>query len=352
MSKSNLSNGAKKWQAVAPSNIALIKYMGKTDAAKNRPTNTSLSYTLPHLRTVVELEVINETQDRWERLASFEGRALEAIELSEKGAKRFLAHLGRLKEHFGFTGSFLVRSANDFPSDCGLASSASSFAALTMAALDALSALTGKPAPSVHEAADWSRQGSGSSCRSFFAPWSVWDEQGARAVPEIPVSGLLHQCIVVDDEIKSVSSSSAHVRVASSALFAGRIERAEVRVAELTRALQGKSPEQWREAFELSWAEFWDMHALFETSKPSFGYMTPGSIEVLRYVRGATWDATVGQPGDAAVGRGPLITMDAGPNVHLLYLPEDIEMAASVEAELSKKFKVFSNLPKAARPTL
>ena len=102
-------------------------------------------------------------------------------------------------------------------------------------------------------------------------------------------------------------------------------------------------------AFELSWAEFWDMHALFETSKPSFGYMTPGSLEVLRYVRGATWDATVGQPGEESAGRGPLITMDAGPNVHLLYLPEDAEMAASVEVELSKKFKVFSNVPAAAK---
>ena len=44
-----------KWVASAPSNIALIKYMGKTDEQDNRPTNRSLSYTLNHLRTTVEL---------------------------------------------------------------------------------------------------------------------------------------------------------------------------------------------------------------------------------------------------------------------------------------------------------
>jgi diphosphomevalonate decarboxylase len=321
-----------KFNAVAPSNIALIKYMGKTDSKVNRPTNTSLSYTLPHLRTLLEIETSNASADSWQPLTSWEGRELPALKLSEKGAARFLAHLSKLKTHFGYEGSFIVRSANDFPSDCGLASSASSFAALTMGALEALAALTGKPAPSVTEAAEWSRKGSGSSCRSFFGPWSVWSEDSARAVPELGYENLLHQVIVVDEDVKSVSSSSAHLRVATSALFHGRPERAEERAQNLIQALARKD---WAAAFELSWAEFWDMHALFETAQPSFGYMTPGSLETLRFVRSSTWEKT---------GDGPLVTMDAGPNVHLLYRPEAVEQAKSVETELRKRYMVISNV--------
>ena len=325
-------SSTKKWKAVAPSNIALIKYMGKTDSSKNRPTNTSLSYTLPHLRSLVEIETSTADQDRWEPLRHFEGRDLPLLKLSDKGIARFLAHLSRLKDHYGYAGAFIVRSANDFPSDCGLASSASSFAALTMASLDALASLTGQKPPSATEAAEWSRQGSGSSCRSFFGPWSIWAESSARAVPELGHEGLLHQVIVVDEEVKGVSSSQAHSRVTSSLLFHGRPERAEERVRALMTALKQN---EWREAFEISWAEFWDMHALFETSRPSFGYMTGGSVEALRVIRAKTWDL---------VGDGPIVTMDAGPNIHLLYRPETVHLANDVYVALKDRFKVISNV--------
>jgi diphosphomevalonate decarboxylase len=330
-----MSETPRKWKATAPSNIALIKYMGKTDHSGNRPTNASLSYTLPHLKSLVEIELApGSAADRWEPLKEYEGRRLKEISLSEKGKARFLAHLQKLKAHYGFDGSFVVRSANDFPSDCGLASSASSFAALTMVALDALSACAGRLPPSVSEASDWSRQGSGSSCRSFFAPWSVWSDEGAADVPDLGYENLLHQVVVVDQEIKAVSSSEAHRRVTTSRLFQGRPERAEQRVSELVGALKTKN---WREAFEVTWAEFWDMHALFETSQPSFGYMTAGSLDVLRLVRARSWEQT---------GTGPLVTMDAGPNVHLLWQNDGagLSQAREIEKALLGKYQVISNL--------
>ena len=52
------------WMADMPSNIALIKYMGKTDSSVNLPTNPSISYTLNHLLTRVELTEI-DSQDHW-----------------------------------------------------------------------------------------------------------------------------------------------------------------------------------------------------------------------------------------------------------------------------------------------
>ena len=329
----NTTTKKTSWCARAPSNIALIKYMGKTDAARNRPTNSSLSYTLPHLRSIVVLELdLSLRADRWEPLLNDEGRELEPVRLSEKGQARFLSHLVRLKERFGFRGSFVVRSANDFPSDCGLASSASSFAALTMAALDALSDLTGQAAPSVAAAAELSRQGSGSSCRSFFSPWCLWTSEGdVREVSEIKQSGFLHQVIVVADEKKAVSSSEAHARVASSLLFRGRPERAEERARALIAAFQTGD---WREAYEISWAEFWDMHALFESSRPSFGYMTDGTLAVLKWVREEIWEKT---------GDGPLLTMDAGANIHLLYRQDQREAFWTVLKRFESRYRVFSS---------
>lgn len=291
--------------ASAPSNIALIKYMGKTDTVANRPTNASLSYTLENLRTHVALEPF-VGEDQWAPLPGH-----RPIELSETGRAKFLGHFARLKRHFGIEGSYLVRSANNFPSDCGLASSASSFAALTRAAAE-LARAQGLGTPTVTELSGLSRLGSGSSCRSFFSPWSIWRNEAAEAAP-LDLE-LAHAVIIVDDVKKDVSSSEAHRRVVTSDLFKARPARAEARLDALVRALKSDA---WDEAYQLCWAEFWDMHALFETSRPNFGYMSPGTLNALGHLRDA-WRRD---------GDGPLVTMDAGANVHLLMRPEQTAAA-------------------------
>lgn len=298
----------KVWTESAPANIALIKYMGKIPGQGNRPTNASLSYTLEHLRSYVQLEAIDGEVDQWQALPAIDGKHLVTLELSEKSKQRFLQHLTSVRQGMSAsTQAFLVRSGNDFPSDCGLASSASSFAALTKAAVRAICELREIKLPSIHTLSELSRQGSGSSCRSFFSPWSVWRDDGAREVPELShLTNLHHMVVVVEEEKKFVSSSEAHRRVTSSLLFNGRVDRAEFRLRELLQALQLGD---WSTATEVTWAEFWDMHALFETSRPSFGYMTARSIEVLRMVRAELWRN----------GLGPLVTMDAGANIHLLF---------------------------------
>lgn len=292
-------------EASAPSNIALIKYMGKTKTASNTPANASLSYTLEHLRTFVRLE---RGPAGWQPLEGY-----DVLQLSEHGRTKFLAHFARLKGAWKIEGEFTVRSANNFPSDCGLASSASSFAALTEAAY----ALARKQHPELEVSAAvrarLSRLGSGSSCRSFFTPWALW--RGETAEPVNLPGPLAHAVVLCEAGKKDVSSSEAHRRVTSSALFTGRVARAEARLEQLTRALREND---WREAFELCWSEFWDMHALFETSRPSFGYMNAGTLAVLARLR-SIWQRD---------GDGPLVTMDAGPNVHLLLREDQIARAA------------------------
>src|SRR5687767_3981278 len=98
-----------KWFDSAPSNIALIKYMGKSPG--NIPLNSSLSYTLEHLRTMVEIEETNEGIDRWEPLhlseeqhKHFAEKNCNIIsfysEISTSGQNRFLKHFSFLKNKF------------------------------------------------------------------------------------------------------------------------------------------------------------------------------------------------------------------------------------------------------------
>lgn len=315
-----------KWSASAPANIALIKYMGKLDGSKNLPLNASLSYTLDHCRTFVEIEISETGSDSWQPL---EIPKSSPMQLSERGKSRFLEHLHFIKNHFNFSGAFIIKSANNFPADCGLASSASSYAALTLAACTAIASIKQLQPLSTVEMARLSQAGSGSSCRSFFEPWCIWQENTVAPI-DFAYQKLLHQVVIVDNEKKSVSSSEAHKRVQSSALYIGRKQRAEARLSALLVALSTKN---WRDAYTLCWQEFWDMHALFETAAEPFSYMTAGSIEILTKVR-QIWQK---------FADGPIATMDAGANVHLLFREEQFDLAKLFNDTITSDFKIIKS---------
>jgi diphosphomevalonate decarboxylase len=133
----------------------------------------------------------------------------------------------------------------------------------------------------------------------------LWHSEGAEAI-QIPYKNLKHQVLLCDESVKAVSSSEAHQRVLTSDLFKGRVERAEERLQKLINAMRSQN---WKLSYELCWNEFWDMHLLFHTSSPSFMYMNAGTMKAL-----VTLHKNWSEKGD-----GPLITMDAGSNVHLLF---------------------------------
>jgi diphosphomevalonate decarboxylase len=304
------------WVAHAPANIALIKYMGKKDESSNNPDNSSLSYTLNNLLSTVKLEQTNAQTDRWEALRT--PNTPEFV-LSETGEKKFLNHLARIKSHFDYEGSFLVQSCNNFPHSSGMASSASSFAALTRCAMFAFSELAGKDMPSVTEQALMSRLGSGSSCRSFFSPWAMW--RGDEVFPvDLPYPELGHQVVVISSAVKAVSSSEAHKRVKSSVHYETRSQRVEENLAQLLEAFH---KQDWASAYQICWREFQDMHQLFSTCEQPFSYITENTQAVLKDLQ-QFWDKK---------GDGPLVTMDAGPNIHLLYRPDQIDIAREFKRE-------------------
>lgn len=298
-----------QWFAQAPANIALIKYMGKKDDVHNLPDNPSLSYTLPNLLSSVQLEAVAGNTDYWEPLLE---PGAPVFTLSSVGQQRFLDHLKRLKEFFGYQSGFIVRSSNNFPQGSGLASSASSFAALTMCAVRALCELTSSEEPSLLVQAQLSRLGSGSSCRSFFAPWVLWDGEDVAPIT-LPYAHLMHQVILISHAEKHVSSREAHKRVKQSDHYAQRTQRAEENLGLLLEALRNQD---WHNAYLICWREFQDMHRLFSSSEPSFSYMTEESQKLLMLLQDF-WEKH---------GDGPIVTMDAGPNIHLLYRPDQVEL--------------------------
>ncbi len=306
-----------KWSTEAPANIALIKYMGKAPGNTNIPLNASLSYTLPHLVTRVELEKNTKQQDCWEPLKD-QAEFIPHV-FSDKAQTRFLNHLALIKKQLGCTEHFTVRSANNFPHGTGLASSASSFAALTKAAVKACAACTQTPLPNIETQAHLSRMGSGSSCRSFFEPWAIWDKEQVQDI-SLPYPKLIHQVILIHEIEKEVSSSEAHRRVSQLADYPARQIRAKNNLTNLIKALQNQA---WHEAYQICWEEFQDMHALFGASTPAFSYITQETLVILEQLQ-AAWTKT---------GDGPLITMDAGPNIHLLYRPDQMQLAQTFKQQ-------------------
>lgn len=289
------------WTTKRPSNIAVIKYMGKKPGEKNVATNPSLSWTLDHLSTRITME--KAEVDSWQPLSTS-----YPVQLSAKGKERYLGHLKFLKQHFKNEKNYLVSSGNNFPADCGIASSASSFAALTDCAVQIM-----KNDMDDLQRAQLSSKGSGSSCRSFLPGWVLWEGDEIKQVSS-PWDQMHHMVVIVGDGKKEVSSSEAHQRVSTSPQFEGRTERAEQR---LEQCLQCFEKEDWQSFYKLVWDEFKDMHKLFETSKPAFSYFLPESHQILKNCE-TYW---------SEVKDGPLVTMDAGANIHLLWRMDQQEQA-------------------------
>ena len=317
-----------KWTASAPSNLALIKYMGKKPLSegKNIPLNSSLSFTLNHFMTKVE--ITEDTSDGWSPLEK--GDAFYT-DLPQPARERFLDFFQKLKSEFSISGCYQIRSGNNFPLSAGAASSASSFAALTQAVYKLAQDQTHlQKKLSTEELAQVSRSGSGSSCRSFFSPWALWTEKSVQPL-KFPFENFIHQMIVTSAADKNISSSKAHKLVENSPYFEGRPQRAEMRLQKLCSALNSKD---WRKCFLLVREEFLDMHHLFETASPSFTYQTEASKQVLKKVENF-WE----QKGD-----GPLVTMDAGSSVHLLYRLDQKELTKEFLSILSLKKSISENI--------
>jgi diphosphomevalonate decarboxylase len=259
--------------------------------------------------------------------------------------ERVVAHLDRLRALAGVDWRARVESANNFPSDAGIASSAAAFAALTLAGVAAL----GLSLDERQLALLARRSGSGSACRSIptgYAEWRIpdgdydpaaWDQESYAFSLAPPEHWKLADAVaVVDAGAKKIGSAENHRLASTSPYFATRLAELPARLEATRAAIAARDLEALGEAIE---ADAVSMHAICMTSRPPSFYWSSATLEVIHAVRG--WRAS---------GLQAYFTIDAGPNVHVICAAEDCaQVARRLEALPGVQFTIENGVGSGAR---
>ena len=286
-----------KATAIAHPNIAFIKYWGNRDDELRLPANPSLSMNLGDLHTTTTV-VFDE---------SLEGDELtiDGQPAPEAARARASAHLDLVRHRAGVRTSARVVSRNNFPTGAGIASSASGFAALTVAACAAAGLKLAEPGLSA-----LARRGSGSASRSVPGGYTEWlmglgnASSFARSVAPTDHWDLRDVVVVVSREHKAVGSSRGHGLAVSSPLHTARLGAVPAMLEACKRALLARDMRAMGPLIEQDAVV---MHAVMMTSRPALYYWTPATMAVIQAIQG--WRAE---------GLPVYFTIDAGPNVHLI----------------------------------
>ena len=313
-----------RFMAKAPSNIALIKYWGKSDPIDQIPTNSSLSLTLTHSYTETIASVCSEAEDQ----VVISGKTLEKKSTSYK---RIQKHLDRIRKITNCEKKLFIESVNSFPTGCGIASSASGFAALTIASVACFKNCESflelcQKGFDLHRLADIARLGSGSACRSFWPGLVHWKHdplsfQQTYAHEKLQME-LCDTIVIVDSKEKQTSSSSGHKLASTSPLFELRVSGIEEKLENLMYHLKNNDLKQ---AGLLIEAEALDMHATMMTSEPPIVYPSKETHSVLCWLRRMRKEYSL----------KAFFTLDAGANVHIISQKND---QRQLKLLLNKKF--------------
>jgi diphosphomevalonate decarboxylase len=296
--------------ALAHANIAFSKYWGKRSYPGNYPAVPSLSLTLDAMTT--------RTRVTFDGSLKADSLALGGKEQSGRPLERCTTLLDRVREAAGMQAHAAVRSRNDFPTASGLASSASGFAALALAAVRAAGLDW-----DLERVSDLARRSSASAGRSLYSGF-VELEAGPEAPTQAPLAAkslvaageLDWRLLVValGDAKKDVSSSDGMVRTAAeSPYYPAWLQVGPALHAEVKSALLAHDFERFGVAAEKSALA---MHA--SAFAAGVIYWQAPTLQVLAAVRELR-----------ARGTAVFATMDAGPHVKVLVRPEDAALAGT-----------------------
>lgn len=281
-------------KAIAHPNIALIKYWGKQDKPGNLPATPNLSITLDTLATTTEIEeaatdkfVINGEQRRDDKVTEF---------------------LTTLRKQFDIP-PLHIATENNFPTGAGLASSASGFAALTVA-IGHHCQLGLNP----EYMSEWARQGSASAARSLFGGFvslvpPVWRAQPAAPIEHWPLKVVI---AITSEDTKQVNSSEGMRRTAAtSPFYKNWVRGAGDDYADANDAIANKDFHALATVAELNCLK---MHSIMLTSIPTLSYWNAATINCMNTARDLR-----------STGLSCFFTIDAGPQVKVVCLPADAE---------------------------
>jgi diphosphomevalonate decarboxylase len=318
---------AVSWQS--PSNIALVKYWGKT--GRQLPVNPSLSMTLSKAFTETTLTALPRiTKGTVELDFWFEGRQNAAF------GGRMTEFLRSITDIFPWLEqvNLKLETYNTFPHSAGIASSASAFSALALCLCSLDTELNGIMLDETEfrqKASYISRLGSGSACRSVFSGFTVWGKSKALAgssdllampVMEVhPVfTSLRDTILIVNNKEKAVSSSEGHSRMIGHPFAEARIKQAGKNTKDLLEALKSGDKKTFIRIVE---NEALTLHALMMTSDSGFLLMYPDTVRIISCIQEIRKET----------GLDICFTLDAGPNVHLLYFEAQIEQVNKLIVE-------------------
>lgn len=291
--------------AQASPNIAFIKYWGNRDNALRLPANGSISMNLDGFFT--------RTTVSFQPSLGFDELVINGHEAMGKGLTRVSAILDVVRAAAGIVAKAEVVSENNFPTGAGIASSASAFAALALAATKAAGLEW-----SESQISRLARLGSGSASRSIpsgFVEWKMGagDEDCYAVSIAPPEHWALADCVaIVAAGHKTTGSTEGHALAATSPLQAARVADAPRRLDMCRKAILERDFERFAAIVELD-SDM--MHAVMMTSQPALFYWQPATLAVMEAVR--EWRRG---------GLPAAYTIDAGPNVHVICLQNDVDM--------------------------
>jgi diphosphomevalonate decarboxylase len=328
---STVPAGAIRWRS--PSNIALVKYWGKY--GNQLPRNPSISLTLSAAATDTTLHYGPKQTDKDIELDFyFAGAARPDFAVKVEEYLRSLIPIFPFVKQFHFR----IETDNSFPHSAGIASSASAMSALALCLCSLEEVLFGtleNLEEYFRKASHIARLGSGSASRSVYPYVAVWGEasdiSGSSNLHAIPYAKEVHEVfhtyhddiLIISKAEKSVSSRVGHSLMEGNLYAQSRYHQARQRLEHLAGAMRTGDLETFGQITE---AEALTLHALMMTSLPPYLLMEANSLAAIRKVQ--AWRQDTGHP--------LYFTLDAGPNLHLLY-PNSIagEAKAFIRAELA-----------------
>ena len=296
-----------KATATANANIALVKYWGKRNKELILPQNGNISMTCDGMTTTTTVEFSEKYK---------ENTVVINDEEFQKDDKDIHGHIDRIANLAGIKQKARVISESNFPVAAGLASSASGFAALTVAAAAAAGL---KLSPK--ELSILTRQGSGSACRSIFGGFAEWyrgeKEDGSDSFAEQIVDKNYWPefrmiTTIVQKKKKSVTSRAGMAQtVETCPYYQGWLKTITDDLKLVREGIKEKDFEKVGQAAEHN---CFKMHALMIATKPAIVYWLPATMEIIQGV--LAWREE---------GLKCYFTIDAGSNVKVLCLGKDEE---------------------------
>lgn len=302
----------KRVDVLAHPNVALIKYWGKRDDIEKIPASPSLSITLGGLETKTKVSEANNDE------VFIDGELTSDQKISQ--------WLGCLRSEYDVP-QLKIESNNNFPKNCGFASSSSGFAALAVG-INELCGLSLDFA----SLARITRLGSASAVRSLLSGYVAMNPNAQECMPVQVVPpdywNLRVVAAVTSTEPKLTSSTAGMAQtVATSPFYLNWVDRTGDDFELCSEAIQNRD---FNTLAEVSEANCYRMHALMMSTVPPLRYWRAGTMNAIDTIERLRHD------------RVPVFfTSDAGPQIKAIC---ESEAAATVKQSLEETDGVLFTL--------